>query len=511
MLTADLVNARRRGGELHLISFDAPARARASAMAAAFLAIASGHVGRTREELVAALEAIEVGPREHRLKAGLAKLIEDRCAFDAPEDLDPPAVRRDVFTTASAARAALEAFDRFDRDAILAEIALARGTTAVAIERALFADLRGAHVLVAFDAPTADAFVAAYEHAQAQAVLLRAVKVTVDVRCASPGALRAFFRKLKFLRLLHTIAKHGKQGGHRIVIDGPFSLFESVTKYGLQLALVLPALEQCDDWRLEADVRWGKERAPLVFRLAGKASPGRVSAPPLPDEVDALARSFEALGTPWRVAPNTDILELPGIGLSVPDLVFERGRRGARRERVYLEVMGYWSRAAVWKRVELVRAGLAERILFAVSSRLRVSEEVLDDELPGALYVYKHTISARTIAQRLESARFLRWFPERRLAFADGDGRSHLVGPLGGGASRHRFERVQYPRQRASRAIRAGWRRLEPVGGRLRLERLERERRPRRRLGSAERLGGRRGLDWRPGRGRRDRADRRRG
>ena len=65
--------------------------------------------------------------------------------------------------------------------------------------------------------------------------------------------------------------------------------------------------------------------------------------------------------------------------------------------------MGYWSRAAVWQRVELVRAGLAERVLFAVSSRLRVSEEVLGDDLPGALYVYKGTMSARVVAERLDA------------------------------------------------------------------------------------------------------------
>ncbi len=90
------------------------------------------------------------------------------------------------------------------------------------------------------------------------------------------------------------------------------------------------------------------------------------------------------------------------MGLSIPDLVFERRPPDGPSERVYLEVMGYWSRAAVWKRVELVRAGLDERILFAVSAKLRVSEDVLDDDLPGALYVYKHALSARAIAERLE-------------------------------------------------------------------------------------------------------------
>jgi predicted nuclease of restriction endonuclease-like RecB superfamily len=400
VLTADLVNARRRGAELRLVSLDPAGRERARAIAETLVALTAAHVGRTREDLVSALSAVEAAPREHRMRDGLVKLIEDRCEFDAAGDVDPEAVRRDVFTRASATRAALGAADRFDRDAIIAEVARERGTSADAIERALFADLRGSHILVAFERLPAHSLVDLYENAQAQAVLLRAVRVSVDVQCAGAAALRALFRRLKFLRLLHTVSRHGD--GHRIVIDGPFSLFESVTKYGLQLALVLPALDGCDRWRLEADVRWGKDRTPLVFRLAG-AAPGTADvAAALPDEVLALVRSFRALETSWRVSANTQILELPGVGLSIPDLVFERRSAGGTRERVYLEVMGYWSRAAVWKRVELVRAGLPERILFAVSAKLRVSEDVLDADLPGALYVYKQALSARTIAERLE-------------------------------------------------------------------------------------------------------------
>ncbi len=400
MLTADLVNARRRGTELRLVSLDAAGRERARAIAGELEAIAAAHVGQTREELEGAVSAVEVGPREHRLRDGLVKLIEDRCSFDGGDDVDPEAVRREVFTRASAVRAALSLADHFDRNAVLADVARTRGVTPEALERSLFADLRASHVLVAFEKMPARALVDAYERAQAQAVLLRAVRVKVDVHCSSAHALRALFRRLKFLRLLHTVSPHGE--GHRIVIDGPFSLFESVTKYGLQLALVLPALDACDRWRLEADIRWGKERTPLVFRLAGEASSAGAESVPLPDEVEALVRSFRALETSWRVSTNTQILELPGVGLSVPDLVFERRTAGAPRERVYLEVMGYWSRAAVWKRVELVQAGLSERILFAVSAKLRVSEDVLDEELPGALYVYKQTLSARTIAERLE-------------------------------------------------------------------------------------------------------------
>ncbi|MDP9002326.1 MAG: DUF790 family protein [Myxococcota bacterium] len=400
LLTADLVNARRRGSELRLVALDDVSRLRALTLAAELLSSAGAHVGRTREELVAALLATDVDPRDHRLRAALSKLIQDCCQFDANDECDPEAVRRDVFTRASAARAALEPTDRFDRTSILAQVAAERGTSETAIDRVLFADLRGEHVLVAFQTASPEALVSRYERAQAQAVLLRAVKVTVDVRCGSAGVLRALFRRLKFLRLLHTIER--RDDGHRILIDGPFSLFESTTKYGLQLALVLPALDLCDEWRLEADLCWGKDRKPLVFRLAGQASPVGVQSPPLPDEVQSLVRGFHALKTAWEVAANSQILELPGIGLSVPDLVFERRREGGASDRIFLEVLGYWSRAAVWKRVELVQAGLGERIIFAVSSHLRVSEETLGDDLPGVLYVYNRTISVRAIVERLE-------------------------------------------------------------------------------------------------------------
>ncbi|MGO8993033.1 MAG: DUF790 family protein [Polyangiaceae bacterium] len=406
MLTADLVRARRRGDELVLVGLDAAARARALGIADALLECARAHVGRSREELDEAIGAIDVEPRDERLKTGLAKLIDDRCDFEIDEEVDadgaarstPEELRRALFLRASAERRALPLDARFDRDAVVAAFAAERGLDAARVERGLYADLRGAHVLRGVEPIAPAPLVEAWERGQAQAVLLRAVRATVDVRCSSPGATRALFHRLKFLRLLHTITQ--TDDGHRIVIDGPFSLFESVTKYGLQLALVVPMLEGCEAWSLVADVRWGAERAPLTFRLdGGRASAGGKVAPPkLADDVAALLSSFKRLDSGWRASRATAILDLPGVGLCVPDLVFERD--GAV---VHLEVMGYWSRDAVWRRVELVQGGLTKPILFAVSSRLRVSEEVLSADASSALYVYKGTMNASAVAQRLDA------------------------------------------------------------------------------------------------------------
>jgi len=411
VLTADLVNARRRGNVLHVTALDAEARQRAAALAEVFLALARDNVGRTREELEEAWAAVEVDARDRRLADGLRKLVEDRCALDAEGAFDPEALRRDLFLRATAARRA----GTFERVRILDEVAATHARAPADLERDMYADLREAQVLRAIEPTTPALLVETYDLGQAQAVLLRAVRVTVQVACATPGAYRALFQKLKFLRLLHTI-QPGDEGGYRIEIDGPYSLFESVTKYGLQLAMALPVIREADQWQLEADVRWGKERTPLLFRLEGGQRPkprkrraaDAEPAPPacapdessLPDEVAALLRGLRALDSPWTVAPAAAVLDLPGVGLCVPDLTFRHAQRGTT---VHLEVLGFWSRAAVWRRVDLAEQGLAEKVVFAVSQRLRVSEDVLGDDHPAALYVYKGTMNARAVLAKVEA------------------------------------------------------------------------------------------------------------
>jgi predicted nuclease of restriction endonuclease-like RecB superfamily len=397
VLTADLVNARRHGGQLRIVALDEAARAHAAEMAEIFLALAGNHIGRSREELEEAWAAVEVSPHDRRLADGIRKLVEDRCELDAESALDPAELRRGLFLRAATARRD----GTFNRQTIVDEVAAQNELSPENLEREIYADLRGAHVLRAITPTSPARLVDAYDLGQAQAVLLRAVRVTVEVECSSPGAYRALFQKLKFLRLLHSIRRRD-EGGYRIDIDGPYSLFESVTKYGLQLALALPVIRESDRWRLEADVRWGKDRAPLVFRLEGRlasADDASRNTARLPDTVDALVRAIQALNTPWKVSPATTILDLPGVGLCVPDLLLENRDTG---DNVHLEVLGFWSREAVWRRVDLVERGLGGRILFAVSQHLRVSEEVLGDNLPGALYVYKRVMNARAVIERVE-------------------------------------------------------------------------------------------------------------
>ena len=109
--------------------------------------------------------------------------------------------------------------------------------------------------------------------------------------------------------------------------------------------------------------------------------------------------AFERLDSGWRIDREPAVLDLPGAGMCVPDLAFVRARDGAR---VHFELLGFWSREAVWRRVELVRAGLPHKILFAASKGLRVGEAVLDETPTAALYVFARVIAAKQVLDRIE-------------------------------------------------------------------------------------------------------------
>ncbi|HVZ74262.1 MAG TPA: DUF790 family protein [Polyangia bacterium] len=414
MLTADLASVRRRGDELRLVAIDPKTRARLEALAAAYQAIARSHAGRAREDVEAAFRDVEVTAAERRLAGAVLKLVRDGCVFEEASSEDAVALRRELFHRASAARLAAHAdapslatgsfMAGFDRAAIVADVARDRGVEPAAIDRALFADRAGAQRLLSVQVPSPARLAAGFELAQAQAVLLRAAKLTARVHARDAATYRHLFRRLKFLRLLPQIdAIPG--GGYRLEIDGPLSLFQAVTRYGLQLGLALPAIAACERWAIEADVRWGAERRASRFVLASEDVPNETHelAADERDDVATFVAAFDKLASGWRVDREPAILDLPGVGLCVPDLAFERADDEGVVTRVHLEVLGFWSREAVFRRVDLARAGLPHKILFAVSRDLRVSEDLLSDTRDAALYVYARTMSARAILERIEA------------------------------------------------------------------------------------------------------------
>ncbi len=419
MLTAELVRVVRRKGGLQIQPLCGLSRERAASLLDDLLALAKEHHGQTRAELRTALDEVvidEAGPgawAERGLRAA-KKLVLDRLEFAARDDVDPLELRVVVFSTAAAARQ----IGAFDRGAIVSVIAKERGLTCADLEAALYADLEDAHVVDAAALPVLGSLlVDDWRRLEIQALLLRATQVTLDVDATSVQ-LRRLLRALKLHQLLFfavptapasALRIEAHEGAPvRLVIDGPMGLFSSSTRYGLKLAMLLPHVMACQSFRLQARVQLRKGRATESFVITGKSTGDDVDAEPLPPLVEGLLHDLPALLPGWVVSPAQALLPLAGEGALVPDVVVTH----ADGRQAFVEVLGFWSRDAVWRRVEWAQKGLLPApVVFCFSERLRVSEAALASDgadvdvaswaTAAALVGFKGSLSARKVAERL--------------------------------------------------------------------------------------------------------------
>lgn len=398
MLTSDLVRFRKKAGRVTPRYLNQAAKERLLPVAAELVATYRAAVGGTLGDLDDAAQSIPHEARDRLVVQGLKKLCDDRTVIDRPSGLDPVTTRAEVFGRAAQAHRT-PGKDGFDRAAVLVESAAALGTTTEEIERALFSDLRAAQVVAGFEPVDAAELLAAYDLALAQAALFRASRVVVTIERADAPEVRALFRAARFHGLLFDARR--RELGYEVTFDGPFSLFDSIQRYGLKLAIVLSHILALPRFTMTAELFVGpkKERAEMVLTHADAVARPCSASEGLRPELEQLVTAFRALGSSWDVAGCTELLSLPSQAVIVPDLVFSSRLTG---EVVYFELMGFWSRDAVFRRIEQIERGLDGRLLLAVSKKLRVSREALDEASGSSLIVFNTALSAKEVLARLD-------------------------------------------------------------------------------------------------------------
>jgi predicted nuclease of restriction endonuclease-like RecB superfamily len=334
---------------------------------------------------------------------GLSKLLLDRCEFEVASAHPPEELREVVFQTAARKRShnssvedERQAIHRFDRVAVLEEVGAALGISPEAVEHGLYADLKSEQRLIGFKDLTAERLLERYNVALAQAVLLRSVGVRVHVRGETPARYRQLLRLMKFHRLLCEVEETGPDA-YLLRLDGPLSLFSATNKYGLQLALFLPAVLRCRDFDLEAELRWGPQRKPKTLLLS--AGDGLVpdtadTGMYVPPELAMFVALFRKKVTDWDIAEEAGLLRL-GNGLWVPD--YQLLHRATKR-LVYLEVLGFWRRSSVEKHLQRLRRYATAPFVLAVSEQLHVEDADLEG-LPGQIHRFRQMPLPEEIAR----------------------------------------------------------------------------------------------------------------
>jgi predicted nuclease of restriction endonuclease-like RecB superfamily len=361
-------------------------------------------VGMSRGEIEAEVDELVGEGLATLAHRGLAKVLEDRAEFEVVAEVPPDRIREKVFTAAAEHRKALRASGNhrapFRRDEVLAGVAKELDLTPETVAASLFADLKDEARLLGFKDLTAQRLIDRYNVALAQAVLLRSVLVRLEIRREKPARYRQLFRQLKFHRLLYRV-EGDMADGYVFQIDGPLSLFSATNKYGLQMALFLPTLLHCEEFRLDAELRWGPKREPRTFHLEsrdGLISHVDDTGTYTPAELTAFVERFRQVAPAWEVSEATDLIELGREGVWVPDYRFIHKATGLD---VFVEVLGFWKRSSLERLLQLLPRHGPERYVLAISEKLKVDEDALEG-LHGPVLRFKEIPNATELAAVLD-------------------------------------------------------------------------------------------------------------
>jgi predicted nuclease of restriction endonuclease-like RecB superfamily len=401
VLTSDLVRARVRGPTIKPSCADAEdpdVADLALRVHEAFLAAADTQA--RLGEVLAELEDVTQGGQA-KLGKGLVRVAQDRCITEVESELDPAALRMEVFLKAAEQRPlAMSEVAPGCRTAahVLAEVGAAHDISGELLAEQLYADLPSERRVESFEVPSPQWLVDRYNVALVQGLLVGATEVRVKLDKPTTPRMRQLVRWIKFEQLLCKILPHGE--GFEIVLDGPVSLFGPSTRYGLNLARIFPAiLLQEPPWQLEATVLW--TRARLRKQLVVTSDDGFVShysdtGAYRSRAVEHLIGRFSEQVRGWHLSSDVVPIQL-GKELLFPDfsLLHPEGHL------VHVEVLGFWRASSLEQRLAALEKSPGTNLIFAVSRKLKGGEESLPEDL--RVVPYTDAISPTKLVEAAET------------------------------------------------------------------------------------------------------------
>ena len=386
MLTADLAMSWRRGDQIRPRQLGRD-DARYLRVAADLIALFGEHEGRERRELEESLRDYVGTGTDYRVLRGLIKLLTDRCNFDTAVEFDPAEIRRALFLKARERHPVIGGAEA--RAAVAAEAAREVGCDAETALASMYADLPAEQRLLEFEAPDARALIDLYNLAQAQALLYRCVEMRLHVEPQRAEGYRELFGAIKAYRLIHEVRGDAARG-YEVSLTGPLSMFHRSQKYGVQMAVFLPALLLCAGWRMRAEINDRPGGAAAYFELDSRQSGLRSHYDSLtPYENPAVRKLADAWAGGeggWTLEPSAEVIAL-GDSALVPDfqIMHPRGRV------FHLEVLGFWTPQQLRARVEELERARLRNYVFAAWEELRGSREPLAN-VPANVIVFKKNL-----------------------------------------------------------------------------------------------------------------------
>lgn len=364
------------------------------------------NLGNTQAELDRQLQELEGDSPDYRLKRGLAYLLRNGfCEFEIVSPLEPPMLRERVFALAAQSTPSpQQSHQVLEQLALQLSRELEKEIFPEQIRTGLYADLAENRVMTRFDPPTPEALLHRYNLSQVQGVFYRASHLTLNAHRNVPGEYKLLFRYLKLFQLMAYIEGDADHG-FTITVDGPASLFNPSTRYGLAIAKLIPALLHVTKWSLSAILQtrdfytnnWKTGRFTL------NSNCGLVSHYPPGKPYDSMLEAafvdrWNTTRTEWVLEREVDLIPIPG-SVMIPDfrLVHPDGRV------FLLEIVGYWRPEYLQKKFSQVRRAQSENLILAISERLNLEKAgVKMNDVPARIVWFKDKLLPKEVLKVMD-------------------------------------------------------------------------------------------------------------
>jgi predicted nuclease of restriction endonuclease-like RecB superfamily len=394
MLTAELSLSWQRGEQIKP-RYVEPDDEECLRAAEDLVEIFGAHEGRTRASLEESLQEYVGTGTDYKILRGFIKLLTDRCEFETSSTVEPSEIRRALFTKA---RLQHPVVDEESRARVFAESARELACDAGSLDGALYADLPENQTLASFETIRPAELLDLYNVAQAQALLYRSVEMRLWLEPQAAEGYREIFNAIKAYRLIHTVRGNSREG-YEVRLDGPASIFQRSQKYGIQMAVFLPALLLCGGWRMRAEIQ--SKRGVAYFELTSKQTRLRSHYDTLRGYenpvVERLASVWSRGAGGWSLEQSGEVIDL-GDSAFIPDFVIHNEATGAR---VFLEVLGFWTPEHLRERlIEFDHAGVKNFVL-AAWDELRGTHDPMTNVPPNTI-VFKRNLDPALVALTAE-------------------------------------------------------------------------------------------------------------
>jgi predicted nuclease of restriction endonuclease-like RecB superfamily len=365
--------------------------------------------GRTQGDLNRQLQDWEGEGVDYRIKRGLAHIVRNNLStFEIISPLDPQQLRDRLFSTAAAAGLPPSPSTT---TTLLHQVAqaltqeLGHEVHPDQVRAGLYADLAENRILTDFTTPTPEQLLHRYNLSQVQGVFYKASHIVIQAHRNDPGEYKLLFRYLKLFGLM-TYIEGDADYGFTITIDGPTSLFKPSTRYGLDIAKLIPALLHVSKWSLQAQlqVKDSYSKTPKTRHYSLDSDCGLVSHYPPGKPYDSMieasfADRWAALKSDWILEREVDLLPIPG-SVMIPDfrLVHPDGRT------VLLEIVGYWRPEYLRKKFAQVQKVDCDRLILGISERLNLEKAgVRVQDIPVPVVWFKTQLSPAAVLEVLDT------------------------------------------------------------------------------------------------------------